>query len=73
MYWSEWGSEPCIKRAEMDGTNVVVILPTGSRSVGRANSLTIDYEQQRLYWVDFDINAISTADVNGKLLLVGWV
>jgi len=64
IYWSEWGNVPCIKRAEMDGSNVVKI--TEDSSVGRANSLTIDYEAQRLYFVDLEINEIISMDMNGE-------
>ncbi|XP_076815785.1 low-density lipoprotein receptor-related protein 6-like [Clavelina lepadiformis] len=63
IYWSEWGTEPCIKRAEMDGSNVVQVVKKGI--TGRANSLTIDHEEQRLYWVDFDINMVISSDMNG--------
>lgn len=64
MYWSEWGNEPCIKKANMDGSNVVKIT---KGATGRPNSLTVDYVAQRLYWVDFDINSIMSSDVNGEL------
>ena len=48
----------------MDGSNPVNI--TKPKTVGRVNSLTIDYEARRLYWVDFDINTIMSSDMNGK-------
>jgi len=62
MYWSQWGNEPSIKRANMDGTNAKQITKGTN---GRANALTIDYDGQRLYWVDFDINTIVSSDMNG--------
>ena len=47
----------------MDGSDVVQITKGTN---GRSNSLTIDYEGQRLYWVDFDINNVVSSDMNGK-------
>ena len=64
IYWSEWGSVPRIKRAAMDGSNIVQI---NRGQTGRANSLTIDYEAKRLYWVDYEINTIVSSDMNGEV------
>ena len=66
IYWSQWGDEPVIKRAEMDGSNVFQITEK-RRPAGRANSLTIDYEKQRLYWVDFESNIIMSSDTSGEI------
>lgn len=34
--------------------------------VGRANDLTIDYADQRLYWTDLDTNMIESSDMRGE-------
>ncbi|KAK6630230.1 hypothetical protein RUM43_015023 [Polyplax serrata] len=46
MYWSDWSKLGTIKRATMDGKNVIDLVT----NVGRANGLTIDDEYRKLYW-----------------------
>ncbi|XP_060033222.1 low-density lipoprotein receptor-related protein 5 isoform X2 [Erinaceus europaeus] len=62
IYWTEWGGKPRIVRAFMDGTNSVTLVDR----VGRANDLTIDYAEQRLYWADLDTNMIEASDMLGQ-------
>ncbi|XP_012580569.1 PREDICTED: low-density lipoprotein receptor-related protein 5 [Condylura cristata] len=59
IYWTEWGGKPRIVRAFMDGTNGVTLVD----KVGRANDLTIDYADQRLYWTDLDTNMIESSNM----------
>lgn len=65
MYWTEWGGKPKIVRAYMDGTNSITLVD----KVGRANDLTIDYEDQRLYWTDLDTSMIESSNMLGSMLL----
>lgn len=46
----------------MDGTNCMTLVD----KVGRANDLTIDYADQRLYWTDLDTNMIESSDMLGE-------
>lgn len=46
----------------MDGTNCMTLVD----KVGRANDLTIDYVDQRLYWTDLDTNMIESSDMLGE-------
>uniref|UniRef100_A0A8D0C3T4 Low-density lipoprotein receptor-related protein n=1 Tax=Salvator merianae TaxID=96440 RepID=A0A8D0C3T4_SALMN len=62
MYWTEWGGKPKIVRAYMDGTNSITLVD----KVGRANDLTIDYEDQRLYWTDLDTSMIESSNMLGQ-------
>lgn len=64
IYWTEWGGKPRIVRAFMDGTNSMTLVD----KVGRANDLTIDYADQRLYWTDLDTNMIESSNMLGE----GW-
>lgn len=48
MYWSDWGSNPRIERAGMDGTHRQTIV---SFDVKWPNGLTLDLVQKRVYWV----------------------
>uniref|UniRef100_A0A671SN54 Low-density lipoprotein receptor-related protein 5-like n=1 Tax=Sinocyclocheilus anshuiensis TaxID=1608454 RepID=A0A671SN54_9TELE len=59
MYWTEWGGRPRIARAHMDGSNIVTLVD----KVGRANGLTIDFVDQRLYWTDLDTCMIESTSM----------
>uniref|UniRef100_A0A4W4GAH9 EGF-like domain-containing protein n=1 Tax=Electrophorus electricus TaxID=8005 RepID=A0A4W4GAH9_ELEEL len=61
MYWTEWGGRPKIDRAAMDGTGRITLVP----NVGRANGLTIDYAERRLYWTDLDTTLIESSNMLG--------
>uniref|UniRef100_A0A671SRS4 Low-density lipoprotein receptor-related protein 5-like n=1 Tax=Sinocyclocheilus anshuiensis TaxID=1608454 RepID=A0A671SRS4_9TELE len=61
MYWTEWGGRPRIARAHMDGSNIVTLVD----KVGRANGLTIDFVDQRLYWTDLDTCMIESTSMQG--------
>lgn len=65
MYWTEWGGKPRIVRAYMDGTNSITLVD----KVGRANDLTIDYVDQRLYWTDLDTSMIESSNMLGNVML----
>lgn len=62
MYWTEWGGKPKIDRAAMDGTGRITLVA----DVGRANGLTIDYAERRLYWTDLDTTLIESANMLGN-------
>ncbi len=73
MYFSDWGRETSIARAYMDGTNRKTIVDRP----GRANGLTIDYSEKRLYWTAIDSNSIKSSNLIGKKIAVtldntGW-
>lgn len=46
----------------MDGTTCMTLVD----KVGRANDLTIDYADQRLYWTDLDTNMIESSNMLGE-------
>ena len=62
MYWSDWGDDPRIERASMDGQarqilhNTQLVWPFG---------LTLDYQNQVLYWIDASVDKIESSNVNG--------
>lgn len=63
MYWTEWGGRPRIARAYMDGSTITTLVD----KVGRANGLTIDYVDHRLYWTDLDTCMIESTNMQGLL------
>ena len=49
MYWTDWGSHAKIEKADMTGKRRVILVGTSLRW---PNGLTLDEDQNRLYWVD---------------------
>ncbi|XP_012532761.2 vitellogenin receptor [Monomorium pharaonis] len=62
MYWSDWGSFPHIAVAGMDGKNNQVFV---SEKLGWPKSVTIDYPNERLYWVDAKSKIIESIHLDG--------
>lgn len=63
MYWTDWGKQPKIERAGMDGSHRSAIVTT---DVLWPNGLTIDFVTKRLFWVDAKLHLISSADYDGS-------
>lgn len=61
IHRSEWGDEPRISRAHLDASQLSVIVT----DMGRANGLTIDFKDTRLYWTDIDNFRIESSDLEG--------
>ena len=49
MFWTDWGSQHRIERANMDGTNRVALIQD---NLGWPNGLTIDKPSARIIWAD---------------------
>lgn len=62
MFWSDWGERPKIERANLDGTDRMVLLNT---SLGWPNGLALDYATGKLYWGDAKTDKI---EVGGSVL-----
>ena len=63
MFWTDWGEEPKIERAEMDGSNRQVII---QQEIHWPNGLTIDYSAQKIYWTDAKLDSIAKANYDGS-------
>ncbi|BFZ05153.1 hypothetical protein BsWGS_08192 [Bradybaena similaris] len=61
MYWTVWGDSPALERAQLDGTSRKVLIA----KMGRAQDLTIDYIERRLYWTNEDGRSIKSSDMLG--------
>ena len=59
MYWTKYGGS--IFKAEMDGTNLVEIVP----HLGHPTGIAIDYDSSRLYWVDCSTNKVQSSNLEG--------
>jgi len=62
MYWCDWSSNPHIAVAGMDGKNISIFV---SENMKAPRSLTIDYQTNRLYWVDFKLRKIESIRLDG--------
>lgn len=66
MYWTDWGEVPKIERANLDGTERLVMVNT---SLGWPNGLALDYEERKLYWGDAKTDKIEV----GLISCRGWL
>lgn len=62
VFFSEWDRPANISRAYLDGTNVMVFRGV---LLGWPNGLSIDYENDRLYWCDALLDHIQHAKLDG--------
>ena len=63
MYWTDWGDDPKIERAGMDGLERHVIVRS---NLTWPNGLAIDYSELHLYWVDAGTKRIEYSDLDGQ-------
>ena len=63
MYWTDWGSTAKIEKSSMDGRNRSVIHTTG---LVWPNGLTLDFQNQVLYWADASLDKIESSNVDGS-------
>ncbi|KAH3884133.1 hypothetical protein DPMN_008105 [Dreissena polymorpha] len=65
IFWTDWGENPKIERAGMDGqpnSRAVIV----DENIYWPNGLTIDYEEWRIYWADAKLNYIHTCTFEGR-------
>lgn len=65
MYWTDWGQAPKIERCGMDGQNRETIVRQQDE-LEWPNGLTIDYIDQKIYWIDAKLHKIGTANMDGS-------
>ncbi|XP_029644139.1 very low-density lipoprotein receptor isoform X1 [Octopus sinensis] len=61
FYWTDWGYPASIQMCGMNGkySRKIVV------NIQWPNGLTIDYENQRLYWIDAKLRKIESSNLNG--------
>lgn len=62
MYWTDWGQQPKIERANLDGTDRVVLVDS---SLGWPNGLALDHSTGKLYWGDAKTDKIEVRGPGG--------
>ena len=63
MYWTDWGEHPKIERANLDGSERLVLFNT---SLGWPNGLALDFEERKIYWGDAKTDKIEVANMDGS-------
>lgn len=63
MYWTDWGKEPKIERANLDGSDRLVLV---NRSLGWLNGLALDFKEQKIYWGDAKEDKIEVVNMDGS-------
>ncbi len=63
MFWTDWGSNPKIERANLDGSDRVAIV---TAHLDRPHGLALDFELERVYWCDANRDVIEYVDINGR-------
>jgi len=73
MFWTEWGDTPKIERASLSGEDRLVLVNKTimqennlKKQIGWPNGLTIDYGNDKIYWVDAKYNIIVQMDIDGS-------
>ena len=71
VYWTDWGREPGIERISMDG-DATTRQHLISTNVVWPNALTLDYAQNKMYWMDAKLGRLEVANMDGsdRLLLI---
>lgn len=77
MFWSDWGQNPRIERADMDGAMRRIIVST---KIYWPNGLALDYTTHRVYFADAYLKYIDYCDYDGNNRhqvmasdMVGWL
>lgn len=66
LFWSDWQTDtPSISRARLDGGDVFALFQRPK--VYWPNGITIDYEAERIYWIDARLDYIGRSDFDGNL------
>lgn len=63
MYWTDWGDQPEIAKANMDGSDDKSLV---TDNIHWPNGLAIDYPNERLYWVDAKYQSIESVQLDGS-------
>lgn len=63
LFWTDWGKQPRIERADLDGKNRKPIIET---KIYWPNGLAIDLTRDRLYFADAHLDYIESCDYNGQ-------
>ncbi|XP_076088432.1 low-density lipoprotein receptor-related protein 2-like [Mytilus galloprovincialis] len=63
LFWTDWGRSPKIERATMAGNQRKVIVST---DLGWPNGLSVDYDEDMIYWADALRDRIERSTLDGR-------
>eukprot|EP00916_Digyalum_oweni_P010684 GHVL01017809.1.p1 GENE.GHVL01017809.1~~GHVL01017809.1.p1 ORF type:complete len:900 (-),score=79.94 GHVL01017809.1:617-3316(-) len=63
MFWTDWGQDPKIESCGMNGKKRQDVI---TEDITWPNGLTIDYVDNRLYWIDAKTHQIGSSDLDGS-------
>ncbi|XP_050075140.1 putative vitellogenin receptor [Anopheles maculipalpis] len=63
IFFSDWGNNAMIGRARMDGSEQTVVVNSG---IHWPNGLTLDWPNERLYWIDAKLKRIESMHFDGS-------
>lgn len=63
MFWTDWGENPKIEQAFMDGSGRRTIVDS---DLSQPNSVTVDYISEKIYWADSDLDKIEYSNYDGS-------
>ncbi|XP_052872576.1 putative vitellogenin receptor [Anopheles cruzii] len=63
LYYSDWGDKACIAKARMDGSEQTILITDG---IHWPNGLTLDWPNERLYWIDAKMKRIESVRFDGR-------
>ena len=63
VYWTDWGLPAKVERASMDGKNRIILV---SSELEAPYGITIDYIEQKIYWVDAQLDKIEYSNIDGS-------
>lgn len=62
MFWTDWGIKAKLERSNTDGTGRLILVSTG---IVWPNGLTLDYDEEMIYWVDANRDTIESCGLDG--------
>lgn len=62
MWWTDWGEQPKIERAYLDGTHRETIIST---DIEWPNGIVVDYTENKIFWCDAKKDRIEVANMDG--------
>ena len=66
MFWTSWGTRPRIQRASLSGDNEITLVDSFNPWHILPSGITLDFTENRLYWVDAHRRLIESIDFNGN-------
>ncbi|XP_077987039.1 low-density lipoprotein receptor-related protein 6-like [Glandiceps talaboti] len=72
LYWSDWGETYRIERSTLSGENRSTLIDEhtyGIEAIGAPAALTMDYDNNRLFWTDSRYKRVVSLDLNSSPMI----